>query len=166
MSGDTVTAEEPLRCTVYRVIPHKSIELQHMLHHIPAHRNFMTRLVPIFEHVYHYLNHSRNHLSFHQAVFLSGCPPQPPNKAQSKGNKKATSKKTGTGVNSLTDYYFSSLAGNVSSEGSRVTDCEGGVFVLYGDVSSVSAVGQHVCSMIGGRGGGRPGRLQGREIDC
>lgn len=72
---------------------------------------------------------------------------------------KSSKKKKKNAVKSLKDYYFCSLENNANML-NKSSDLAG-IFVLYGESTMVTAMKEGLCAIIKGKGGGRPGKLQG-----
>jgi hypothetical protein len=99
-----------------------------------------------------------------QVIYLSGAESSAgPGAGAAPGDKPSGKKKKG-GSGVPTDpskYYISSLAGNLPTLHSSESINVAGVFVLYGSADVVTALKEPLCALIGGKGGGRPGKLQG-----
>lgn len=104
-----------------------------------------------------------------QVVYLSSAAPvlAPPASSSGKKEKGAAAgkkKKGGGGGAPSTDvsqFFTSSLAGNLSALDESPDNALGGIFVLHGAAPAVAALKEPLCAAVQGRGGGRPGKLQG-----
>lgn len=90
-------------------------------------------------------------------MYLSGADPIPVITSAKAGKKK----KGGGPSTDISKYFVSSLAGNVSLLDASPENGLEGIFVLYGVPSVVTALKEPLYALVGGRGGGRPGKLQG-----
>ena len=80
--------------------------------------------------------------------------------ATSASAKASTKKLKGRSVD-MSKYYISSLMNNIKSIVPPNDNTLSGVFVLHGVPAVVAMMKEPIFSIIEGRGGGRPGKLQG-----
>jgi hypothetical protein len=103
-----------------------------------------------------------------QVIYLSSAEPATPAAATSKASskkKKGSSSGGSSAPPDLSQYFISSLVNNLATLTPALLSPEAaalrGVFVLHGAPSVVAAMKGSLCALIEGRGGGRPGKLQG-----
>lgn len=83
--------------------------------------------------------------------------------APSSSTNTTSKKKKAAPSSDPSQHYFSSLASNLAALPPSSPDLSG-LFVLYGAAPVVAVLRDPVCALVGGKGGGRPGRLQGTAV--